>query len=130
MDKKSYYKYLFLISAIWNWIIGIIFFLIPLVWPAGFGFFGVAVPPSNIFIHAFFGLVFIFGIGYFIIFLDINKNHAILIIGAVSKGFVFVNFLVYLILGEFNFIGFIPVIIDLIFACLFVEFLIGIKKIE
>lgn len=130
MDKKTYYKYLFLVSALWNWIIGIIFILIPLVWPAGFDFFGVAVPPSFIFIHAFFGFVVIFGIGYLIIYLNINKNRAIVIIGAVEKGFVFVNFLIYFILGDFNFIGFIPAIIDLIFGCLFVEFLINIKKIE
>jgi hypothetical protein len=127
--KKDYYRYMFLIGAIWNWIVGLIFILVSPFAVTLFPLFEMAVPPSLIFYHAFFGFVVVFGIGYYLVSRDINNNHAVVILGVFGKFFVFVLFVIYFILGDYNFAPVLFVIVDFIFGCLFLEFLINFKKI-
>lgn len=130
MEKKNYYKYLFLIGAIWNLVLGLMFIALSPFADSLFPTFGMEVPPSLIFCHGYFGIAFIFGIGYYLVARDINKNHGIVILGVLGKFYVVILFLIYFILGYTNFLPVALGIGDLIFACLFVEFLISFKKIE
>ena len=130
MEKKNYYKFLFLIGAIWNLILGLLFIALSPLADSIFPMFGMEVPPSLLFLQSFFGVVVVFGIGYYLVSRNINKNHGIVLLGILTKLYVFILFLAYFIIGDSNFLSVVPAIGDLIFACLFVEFLIRFKKIE
>ena len=130
MERKKYYKHLFLIGAIWNFIVGGVFIVSSPLVESLIPMFGMELPPSLIFYQTFSGYVIIFGIGFYFVARDINKNHAIVVLGAIEKFFVFLLFLIYFILGYSNFLPILFIIVDLIFGCLFVEFLVNFKKIE
>ena len=130
MERKNYYKYLFLIGAIWNLVVGLVFIVLSPLADSLVPMFGMEVPPSLVFYHSFFGVVFVFGIGYYLVARNINKNHGIVVLGAITKFYAFILYLIYFILGYSNFLPILFVTVDLIFACLFVEFLISFKKIE
>lgn len=130
MERKKYYKYLFLIGAIWNLVVGLMFIALSPLADVLVPMFGMEVPPSLVFYHSFFGIVAVFGIGFYLVARDLTKNHGIVVLGAITKFYVFILYLIYFLLGFSNFLPIIFVIVDLIFACLFVEFLISFKKIE
>ena len=57
MDKKVYYKYLFIIGAIWNILASSSFILSTIFMLSIFPTYGVAVPVSMIWLHSFLFLV-------------------------------------------------------------------------
>lgn len=129
MDRNKYYKYMFLSGAIWNWAVGILFTLLSIfLLPTLASLFGLLVPPSLIFVHSFLALVFAVGVGLFIISRDITKNHGIAQMCVVEKFLIFIVILVYFFLGDCNIFLVIPVIVDLIYGILFLEFAINVKK--
>ena len=129
MEKNKYYKNMFLIAALWNWMIGIIFFLLTIfMLPTLAAQYDLEIPPSLIFIHGFLGVVFVIGIGFFLVSRDITKNHGIVQMCVVEKFLVFILFLAYFFIGAYNFLLVIPTIIDLLFGILFLEFLKNFKK--
>ena len=130
MDRKKYYKYMFLSGAIWNWAIGILFTLLTFFFlPVAAPLLGISIPPSLLFMHGFLVFVFLIGIGLYIISRDINKNRGIVQICVIEKFSIFTVFLIYFILGDFNIILFLPVVVDLIYGILFLEFLFKYAKI-
>jgi len=128
MDKRDYYKYLFIIGAIWNWAASLPFILIVLTNPNMLLAFGLDVPPSLIWVQIFLACVFLFGIGYFLVGREIEDNHAVALIGALAKIVVFIAFVYYFAIGD------VPLFLvllgtgDLIFAILFLEFLVNFDK--
>ena len=114
MEKRVYYKYLFIIGAFWNWIIGIIGLL------TNTGLSGETL----LYYQGFILSTIIFGIGYFMVGANLDKNHGIVIMGIIGKVLVFIFLLAYYFLGVLN----IDIVIlgtgDLIFAFLFLEFLV------
>lgn len=68
------------------------------------------------------------GIGYFMVGLNIDKNHGIVTIGAIAKILVFIFFLAYFSLGVVQIDNVLIGTGDLIFAILFIEFLVNYKK--
>ena len=90
--------------------------------------FEIEVPPSLYFAHSFFVLVIIFGIGFYLVSVNIDKNHGIALIGVILKYMVVLIYISYLTIGEIGIAG-LPILIgDFIFGCLFLEFLINYKK--
>jgi len=128
MDKEKYYKWLFIIGAIFNWIMAVSFFIGSIAIPEIFVLFGTAYPPTLFFLHALLGLIFVYGIGYFIVGRDIHKNRGCVWLGILSKLSFFTFCVVYFILGDLNFVIVIFGTFDFIFACLFIEFIINFKK--
>ena len=125
MPKQDYYKTLFLVGAVWNWVATVSFavgytFMFPL--------FDMALPRYPVFFLLFLGLAFSFGIGYYLVSRDIFKNHAVVIMGIVGKLIVFVGLLWAWLCGDIHFIPFSAGIVDLLFAVLFIEFLMTVKK--
>ena len=125
MPKESYYKKLFFIGAIWNWVAAISFamgykFVFPL--------FGMELPKYPIFFLLFLGLAFVFGIGYYWVSKDIHQNHAVVKMGIIGKIIVFVGLTADAVAGNISILLVGPGIIDLIFAILFIEFLSTAKK--
>lgn len=119
MEKKIYYKYLFIVAAIWNWVAGISFIAV------GLG------EPVSLLQALYVGLgntILLVGIGFFFVSLDVKKNNGIALMGIIGKFLAFISVLIYFSLGVGDIITVIAGTIDLIFGLLFIEFLIGIKK--
>jgi hypothetical protein len=128
MDKEKYYKYMLILGALYNWLNSIIFFISSVAIPDMFPIFGVAVPISNVFLHLALMLIGVFGIGYLMVAMNLKENHGILVMGAIGKMGVFIIFLTYMILGDVNVLVFLLGTIDLLFVCLFIEFLLKYEK--
>jgi hypothetical protein len=128
MEKKEYYKYLFLLAAIWNWIVTVSFLILSFVAPDILSLFGVEIPPSLVFLQMLFVLIGIFGFGFFLVYLDSENNHGIVQMAILEKISFFVVFLIYFIFGDVGILVLMLVIVDLIFGLLFIEFLLNFKK--
>jgi hypothetical protein len=111
-----------------NFAISIPLWILGLADPAAFVFFGLAIPPSLIFFNGMLWFVVAFGIGYFLVSRDITKNHGIVLIGAFAKVVTFIDFTVTVALAEAGSILLVFGSGDLIFAVLFLEFLIWSKN--
>jgi len=120
MTRRTYYRRMFYAAAIYNWL-------------AAAATIAKTVSPSQIPIDSpfdqFGGQVFalmvaVFGYGYFLVGRDPARNEAIVQIGIIGKLLIFLLFLAYAIAGTFPFILMIPAVGDVIFAFLFLEFLL------
>ncbi|TFG19011.1 MAG: hypothetical protein EU533_07175 [Promethearchaeota archaeon] len=124
MDKKKYYKYLFLIAALYNILNSVIFLGISIFGVALFPLFGVAVPSSMIWLQLSLFLILIFGIGYILVSRDMENNRGLVFTGALAKLTFFIIALTYYILGDVNLLIVLLGGIDLIMVILFIEFLL------
>jgi hypothetical protein len=124
MDKKKYYRYLFLIAALYNILNSVIFIGISIFGVELFPLFGVAIPPSMIWLQLSLFLILIFGIGYIFVSRDLEKNRALVIIGGLAKLMFFIIVLIYFILGDISILIVLLGGIDMIMVILFIEFLI------
>lgn len=70
-----------------------------------------------------FGAVFIFGLGYYWISKDVERNRDIIKMGIIAKVMVFLLFLIYMIKGDITWLLFLAGCIDLVFAVLFKQVL-------
>ncbi|MFX1257816.1 MAG: hypothetical protein ACFFAN_08155 [Promethearchaeota archaeon] len=130
MERKDYYKYLFLIAAIINCGLGILFLVLTTLFPSDIAaLYGVVLPPSLVWMHFFLVKAIVIGIGYYFLSVDITKNHGIAKMGLFEKFIFFIVSLVYFIGGAFNILLFILTIVDLVLGFLFIEFLVNYKKI-
>ena len=120
MNKQGYYKKLFFIAALWNWITSVLFFF---TYEYFFPVIGEKVPDSPLFLKQTLGLVFVFGLGYYWVSRDLS-NTAIVKMGAIGKIFVFITLLYYAIFGDHVWITVLPGVVDFIFALFFIQFLI------
>ena len=128
MDKEKYYKWLFIVGAVFNWIISVSLFIGSLAIPEIYALFGTTYPPTLFFLHALFGLIFVYGIGYFIVGQDIHKNRGCVWLGIFSKLSFFAFCVIYFLLGDLTFIIVVFGSFDLVFACLFIEYIINYKN--
>lgn len=124
MDKKDYYKYMFIIGAFWNWILSVSFIILSIVDETIFATFGITKPPTLFFLHALLILIFTFGIGYFIVGRDINNNSGIVILGIISKLAYFGCNLIYLFMGDLTLVFVVLAFGDFVFAMLYIEFML------
>ena len=70
------------------------------------------------------GLIVVFGIGYFTVSRDLDRNRGIIGMGAAGKLLIVLMLLIYWIKGTIGFRGFAPASVDLVFAALFIRFLV------
>ena len=124
MEKENYYKKLFLIAAIWNWGATIPFFC---AYEPIFNLLGERVPTSPVWLQLFLALAFVFGIGYYWVSKDLS-NVEIVKMGAIGKILVFLLPLYYAIIGSIGWIMVAIVFADLVFAILFIQYLVYVKK--
>jgi len=124
VEKNDYYKYMFLIAAFWNWLVGVTFILTSILAPDAISIFGVANPPSFMWMHIVFALIILFGCFFFATSRNLQKYHGIAIFYILEKSIFLVISLIYLIIGHINLLGFMPTAVDTVFGCLFIEFLL------
>lgn len=126
MNLKSYYRSLFVVGALWNWGATLFFFI---AYKPLYAWLNMRTPDDPIYLQLFLGLCFVYGIGYFLVSRDINANHGIVIMGIIGKIIVFIGFVVDYLTGNAHLLIVLCGTVDLIFALLFIEFLMRIKKI-
>jgi hypothetical protein len=128
MKNLKYYKTLFIIGGIWNLGAGVLCWLGSVFMPdLFFNMFGMPKPPSMFPFHAMFWFIIVFGIGYIIVSRDVTKNHGIVLIGTMAKILFFLDCIITFSSKEANAMLLGPGVVDLIFAVLFVEFLLKTK---
>ena len=125
MERSRYYKNLFFIGAIWNWL-ATLSFLLGYQWL--FPLFKMDLPQYPVFLILFMGLAFIFGIGYYWVSRDISKNHDIVKMGILGKLFVFASLLWAAMTGQISWLLAGAGTGDLILAILFIEFLVFCRR--
>jgi len=129
MEKTVYYKWLFIVGAIFNWTMATSFTLLSIFFYSTiFTLFGSVAPTTLFFLHSLLGLIAVYGIGYFIVGLDITKNRGIVYLGILSKLAFFTYCLIYYLLGDLTIVIVILGSFDFFFACLFIEFLLTQKQ--
>ena len=128
MQKEKYYKWLFIVGGIFNWVMAISFIVGSIAIPGIFTLFGTLEPPTLFFLHALLALIFVYGIGYVIVGLDIDKNRGCVWLGILSKLSFFACCLLYFLIGDLGFMIVIFGSFDFVFAILFLEFIINYKK--
>jgi hypothetical protein len=125
MDRKSYYKWLFLIGAFWNWGAGVLFFF----WSAPI-LAWLNMQPLNYpgVMQLAMALVFALGVGYYWVSKNIHKNHDIVRLGIIAKTLAFLVLVYHYLVGNFHLLLALCGAVDLIFALLFIEFLKAVNK--
>ncbi len=129
-SRLKYYKTLFLISAIYDSVLGILFtfFYRPV-----FGMLGIAdkLPAFGGYISLIGAFLFVIGIGYFLIYAgDLYKNRDLVIVGALYKlAYCAITFFYYMT-GDFPHVIFVALfgVADLIFFVLMLECLLFLSK--
>jgi hypothetical protein len=122
MNKNDYYKKMFLIAALWNWIIAILMTLLSLALPSITKDFGMDIPLTWFFFHLLYFLVFLFGILFFVTGRELEKYHSLASIFVLEKVGAFIIVLAYYLIGDFNEGALLIGIGDLIFGILFLEY--------
>ena len=122
---------MFLIAAIYNWIAGVSIMILSIFFlPLTMSITEMEAPPTLVFVHSFLAFIIVFGIGFCLVSIDIDKYHAIAIIGVIEKYVAVLIWAIYIIIGEAGTFALSIIIGDFIFGCLFLEFLINRKKIQ
>ncbi len=119
---------MFTIAAIWNWVLAVSFIALSRIDLNAFTAFGFPIPPSLLWFDAFFGLVFAFGIAFYIISQDMNKNHGLILFSIIEKFWVFIITLLHYLASGFSILAILIVAVDLIFGLLYIENLVAIRK--
>ncbi|TFG04776.1 hypothetical protein EU538_11985 [Candidatus Thorarchaeota archaeon] len=128
MDKEIYYKWLFKVGGVFNWLMAVSFLVGSLAVADIFALFGTTDPPTLFFLHALLGLIFVYGIGYYMVGQDITKNRGIVWLGVLSKLSFFSFCVTYFLLGDLSFIIVVFGSFDFFFACLFLEYIVNYER--
>ncbi|MBN1899496.1 MAG: hypothetical protein JW827_12030 [Spirochaetes bacterium] len=119
--KKKYYEYLFLTGAIWNWGVSLFFFLAHRYVSR---FLDIAPVADLYLLQLSMALVFAIGLAYYWIRKDPGKNIPVVKLGIAGKTFVFIILSIHAINKNIHPLLVLPGVVDLIYAILFLEFLL------
>lgn len=117
MHSENQHHPLFLSASVFNWIIAITFLF---AYQSVFSLIGLKPTPQNpIYLHLFACLVAVFGLAYYWVSKDLEKNRNLIRLGIIGKLTVFSLPLAYCLAGYISWQ--LPVLasFDLIFAILF-----------
>jgi hypothetical protein len=128
MHLEKYYKNLFLIGGIWNIGTGLPIFILSFFTDALYPVFGMEKPNSLIWLHVSLICIVIYGIGYILVYRDIESNHGIVIIGSLGRFSFFIITIFALVGNDANFLFLLLGIVDFIFVILNCEFLLNQRK--
>ena len=130
MDKKIYYKYLFLIGALFNWVIGLMFIFASIFMTFLFPLFLNFTISSLVFFQLLFASVIIMGIGNYWFSRDITKSQDAVKMCCISRFLFFGVITYYWLIGDLSILVFLSVIVSLIIGILYIEFFVNFKKIQ
>ncbi|MBY8993449.1 MAG: hypothetical protein KGD59_02790 [Candidatus Heimdallarchaeota archaeon] len=134
MNKALYYKYMFMVAGIGYIVAAIIFAIMAPVVPDSkylLFFLGLSASPSIwIWLYSYLLAIMSLGFMYFLVSLDITKNHLVISAGMIFKISQFIVWLIIYVMGLSNLPLLIVAIVDLVFAVLFIEFFVNFKKLD
>ena len=120
-------RLMFLAAALWNWLVALVSLFANEMIRSG-----LRMPPlaDSLNLHLAMSCICLFGIGYYWVARDLSKNQAIVKLGMIGKFGVFAILLGHVISGDIPYALAAPGVIDLVFAALFLEFLMRTRKME
>jgi hypothetical protein len=118
-----YYRRMFLAAAAWNaFAAGAVLFLLT---NAKFRTrMGISNPADPLSLQLLASCLFLFGLGYYWVSRALSKNHGLVKLGVIGKTIVFLLFFGQALAGSIPVTLALPTIVDLLFAALFLEFLV------
>jgi hypothetical protein len=121
--RMRYYRWLFLAAAAWNaFAAGAVLFLLT---NAVFRMrMGISKPADPLSLQLLGLCLFLFGLGYYWVGRALSKNHGLVKLGVIGKIAVFILFFGHALAGTIPVTLAIPSVVDLLFAALFLEFLV------
>jgi hypothetical protein len=119
---------MFLIAALWNWTLAITFLVLPRIDINYFVATGLEIPNTMLWFDSFMGMVFVFGLGFYIVSKNMKENHGLILMACFEKFTVFVIPTIWFFLGQASIWVVLFVTVDLIFGFLFIEHLRVIRK--
>lgn len=126
-SQQAYQKNLFFIAALYNWGATILFVALYYISQEHLGLL-IKIPEQSLWFFLTFMAVFIFGLGYYFIFRDLERNRDIIKLGCVGKALFFLIFLIYWQKGDVSTVAFGLVCGDAVFSILFAQVLYTLKR--
>lgn len=124
---------MFLVAALYNFIAAFVMLALPEISiRMELGENAVQAILNNYYAYTFYNFtwlfVFIFGIGYYIVSRDVNKNHGIVVTGIIGKVLFYVYFAIAYFMSNCTILMLMSVSGDLLFSGLFAYFLYKKRK--
>ena len=129
LEREQYHQHLFLIAAIWNWFFSILLVL-PRLDQNFFTALELIVPNTMIWYDSLIGLVFIFGLGFYLVSQNRTENHGLIMIAILAKFWIFIVDITWFLLEQLSIGSAMVAIGDLVFGILFLEDLRAIRKVK
>jgi hypothetical protein len=124
-NKDSFFKGLFLVAAVYDFILGILFFFF---YKPIYSMFNITLPVYPMYLQMSAAFVMAMGIGYYFVYRNMYRNIDLVKLGVVYK-LVYSGLTSYFYFSNLaNIAFFYFAIIDAIFLALFVWFLVYTKK--
>ncbi|MFC1959014.1 hypothetical protein ACFLV6_03810 [Chloroflexota bacterium] len=126
LSKEKPYRYLFLIAALYDFILGSVFFIF-----TDFIFdhiLNIPLPTYPAFYQAAAAFVFAMGVGFYFVYLNIYRNIDIVKLGIVFKLFYTGVAFYYVFVENMPWVFSVFGLLDLIFIVFFVFFLLAIRR--
>ncbi len=131
MNKALYYKYMFMVVGIGYILAAVVFGVIAPLVDNFMHFFGLAQNVEIwLWLYSYLLAIMSLGFMYFLVSLDITKNHLVISAGMIFKISQFILWLIVFLMGYCSYTLLIVGAVDLIFAALFIEFFINFRKLD
>jgi len=131
MNKALYYKYMFMVVGIGYILAAVIFGVVAPLIDNFMHFFGLQQNVQIwVWLYSYLLIITSFGFMYFLVGLDITKNHLVISAGMIFKVSQFILWLAIYLMGLCNLPLLIVGAVDLVFAILFIEFFVNYKKLD
>lgn len=123
--KESFFRYLFLVAAIYDFVLGVLFFFF---YEPIYNYFSITIPPYPVYLQMAVAFVMAMGVGYYFVYQNMYRNIDLVKLGVVYK-------LVYSGLTSYfyftnvaNIVFFWFAVCDAAFMLLFIWFLVYAHK--
>ena len=123
MRSDAYCRRLFTIGAIWNWGVAALLTSLAAFELPALAWFLNDVPESFLWFYLFMGIVAVFGLGYYWVGQDVQRNRNIIKMGVLGKLIVFALVIPAWLSGEVTLLGAASAAVDLVFTFLFIDVL-------
>jgi hypothetical protein len=126
-SQQVYQKNMFFIGAVWNWSAAILFVGLYYLSQEHLAMM-IKIPEQPLWFFLTFMAVAIFGLGYYFVSRDVERNRDIIKMGCIGKAMIFIMFYIYWQKGDLSTMSFCLITGDAIFTVLFAQVLYTLKK--
>lgn len=121
MKNEHFYANAFKIGAVWNWGAAALF---AFAYQPMFELLNMQQPTQLFFLQGFCLAVFLFGLGYYWVGVNLAENRAIVVLGTIGKVGVFALLLLHALAGSVHPLLISAGVVDLVFAMIYSRFLV------